>query len=116
MPVEQVKAYLMDENGVNRGRGMYGVTFSDEQAKALAEGKAIAIAGERKNGERFQCCVQFDAAQRQVVLCHPNWFKEAQKAGMDMGLNQQQKREQSQEQQQKSTQEQGPKKSAGLKK
>jgi hypothetical protein len=34
---------------------------------------------------------------------------------MDMGLNQQQKREQSQEQQ-KATQEQGPKKSAGLKK
>ena len=116
MPVEQVKAYLMDENGVSRGRGMYGVTFTDEQVKALAEGKAVAIAGERKSGERFQCCVQFDAAQRQVVLCHPNWFKEAQKAGMDMGLNQQQKREQNPEQQQKAAQEQGPKKSAGMRK
>lgn len=114
MPVDQVKAYLMDENGTSRGKGMYGVTFTDEQAKALAEGKAVAIAGERKNGERFQCCVQFDAAQRQVVLCHPNWFKEAQKAGMDMGINQQQKREQNQEQ--KAAQEQGPKKSAGMKK
>lgn len=28
--------------------------------------------------------MQFDAAQRQVVTCHPTWFKEAQKAGLDM--------------------------------
>lgn len=84
MPVEQVKAMLLDDKGHSRGRGIYGVTFSDEQAKALAEGKAIAINGMKRDGERFTCCVQFDAAQRQVVTCHPSWFKEAQKAGLDM--------------------------------
>ena len=84
MPVEQVKAMLMDADGHSRGKSMYGVTFTDEQAKALSEGKAIAISGMKRDGERFTCCVQFDAAQRQVVTCHPTWFKEAQKAGLDM--------------------------------
>ena len=84
MPVEQVKAMLLDDKGHSRGKGIYGVTFTDEQAKALAEGKAIAISGMKRDGERFTCCVQFDAAQRQVVTCHPTWFKEAQKAGLDM--------------------------------
>ena len=84
MPVEQVKAMLLDEKGHSRGKGIYGVTFTDEQAKALAEGKAIAISGMKRDGERFTCCVQCDAAQRQVVSCHPTWFKEAQKAGLDM--------------------------------
>ena len=84
MPVEQVKAMLLDDKGHSRGKGIYGVTFTDEQAKALAEGKAVAISGMKRDGERFTCCVQFDAAQRQVVTCHPTWFKEAQKAGLDM--------------------------------
>ena len=84
MPVEQVKAMLMDADGHSRGKSMYGVTFTDEQAKALSEGKAIAISGMKRDGERFTCCVQFDAAQRQVVTCHPTWFKEAQKACLDM--------------------------------
>ena len=84
MPVEQVKAMLLDDKGHSRGKGIYGVTFTDEQAKALAEGKAIAISGMKRDGERFTCCVQFDAAQRQVVTCHPTWFKEAKKAGLDM--------------------------------
>lgn len=84
MPVEQVKAMLMDADGHSRGKSMYGVTFTDEQAKALSEGKAIAISGMKRDGERFTCCVQFDAAQRQVVSCHPTWFKEAQKAGLGM--------------------------------
>ena len=84
MPVEQVKAMLLDDKGHSRGKGNYGVTITDEQAKALAEGKAVAISGMKRDGERFTCCVQFDAAQRQVVTCHPTWFKEAQKAGLDM--------------------------------
>jgi uncharacterized protein YciI len=37
--------------------------------------------------------VQFDAAQRQVVACHPAWLKEAQKTGTDLGLGQQNKQE-----------------------
>ena len=84
MPVEQVRAMLLDQNGHSRGKSMYGVTFTDEQAKLLSEGRAVAITGMKRDGEKFTCCVQFDAAQRQVVTCHPTWFKEAQKAGLDM--------------------------------
>lgn len=88
MPVEQVKAYLFDKDGGLRGRSLYGVQFTKEQAKALAEGKAIVISGLRKDGTEFKCCAQFDAAQRQVVVCHPAWFKEAIRAGMDAGQSQ----------------------------
>lgn len=88
MPVEQVKSYLMDKEGHSRGHSIYGVKFSDEQAKALAEGASIAINGTRKDGQTFTCCVQFDAAQRGVVPCHPTWFKEAQRAGLDMAPKQ----------------------------
>ena len=59
-----------------------------ERKKALAEGKAIIISGLRKDGTEFKCCAQFDAAQRQVVVCHPAWFKEAIRAGMDAGQSQ----------------------------
>ena len=110
MPVEQVKAMLLDEHGHSRGRGIYGVTFTDEQAKALAEGKAIAISGMKRDGERFTCCVQFDAAQRQVVTCHPTWFKEAQKAGLDMKYSKEVKVDKEVKQQVENTMKQGQKK------
>lgn len=90
MPVEQVKAFFLDKDGASRGKGMYGVQFTDEQAKALAEGKAVRMEGcKNKEGNTFNCYVQFDAAQRQVVPCHPTWLKEAQKTGTDLGLGQQ---------------------------
>ena len=110
MPVEQVKAMLLDEHGHSRGRGIYGVTFTDEQAKALAEGKAIAISGMKRDGERFTCCVQFDAAQRQVVTCHPTWFKEAQKAGLDMKYAKEVKVDKEGKQQVENTMKQGQRK------
>ena len=110
MPVEQVKAMLLDEHGHSRGRGIYGVTFTDEQAKALAEGKAIAISGMKRDGERFTCCVQFDAAQRQVVTCHPTWFKEAQKAGLDMKYSKEVKVDKEVKQQVENTMKQGQRK------
>ena len=113
MPVEQVKAMLLDEHGHSRGRGIYGVTFTDEQAKALAEGKAIAISGMKRDGERFTCCVQFDAAQRQVVTCHPTWFKEAQKAGLDMKYSKEVKVDKEVKQQVENTMKQGQRKSRG---
>ena len=68
----------------------YPVQFTPEQAKGLAEGHAVRLDGCRnKEGQTFSCYVQFDAAQRQVVACHPAWLKEAQKTGTDLGLGQQ---------------------------
>ena len=73
---------------------MYGVNFTKEQAQGLAEGHAVRLDGCRnKEGQTFSCYVQFDAAQRQVVACHPAWLKEAQKTGTDLGLGQQNKQE-----------------------
>lgn len=90
MSVDQVKAHLFDKDGNVRDRGMYGVQFTPEQAKGLAEGRAVRLDGCRnKEGQTFSCYVQFDAAQRQVVACHPAWLKEAQKTGTDLGLGQQ---------------------------
>ena len=90
MSVDQVKAHLFDKEGNVRDRGMYGVQFTPEQAKGLAEGRAVRLDGCRnKEGQTFSCYVQFDAAQRQVVACHPAWLKEAQKTGTDLGLGQQ---------------------------
>lgn len=88
MPVEQVKSFLFDKDGNLRGKSLYGVQFSKDQAHALAEGKAVVIGGLRKDGTEFKCCAQFDAAQRQVVACHPKWFQEALRAGMDGGQSQ----------------------------
>lgn len=94
MSVDQVNAHLFDKDGNVRGRGMYGVQFTPEQAKGLAEGHAVRLDGCRnKEGQTFSCYVQFDAAQRQVVACHPAWLKEAQKTGTDLGLGQQNKQE-----------------------
>ena len=106
MSVDQVRSQLLDQDGHSRGRGIYGVKFTDEQAKALSEGAAIAISGTRKDGQQFTCCVQFDAAQRNVVPCHPKWFKEAQKAGMNMGPQQQ--NSQAKDQKQAQAQQQKP--------
>ena len=93
---------------------IYDQIISDlDNAYALAEGKAVVISAQRKGGEQFQCCVQFDAAMRQPVVCHPSWFKEAQRAGMDMVPKQKQEEKAAQEQ--KASQEKGEKKSAGMK-
>ena len=90
MSVEQVRSHLFDKDGNVRNRGMYGVNFTPEQANRRAEGRAIRLDGCRnKEGQTFSCYVQFDAAQRQVVACHPAWLKEAQKTGTDLGLGQQ---------------------------
>lgn len=107
MPVEQVKAYFMDRDGNSRGRGIYGVQFSDEQIKALSEGKAVRMDGcKTRDGENFSCYVQFDAAQRQAVTCHPTWLKEAMRTGTDLGLNRGNNQSQNREQAQQKAQEQ----------
>ena len=90
---EQVRDFLLDQSGEASGKGIYGVPFTTEQAKALAEGKAVRMDGcKTREGSTFSCYVQFDAASRQVVPCHPSWIKEALKSGTDLGLGTQQQR------------------------
>ena len=91
-------AILMNEALFARVKAVYEqkdkLTLTPEQAKGLAEGHAVRLDGCRnKEGQTFSCYVQFDAAQRQVVACHPAWLKEAQKTGTDLGLGQQNKQE-----------------------
>lgn len=117
MPVEQVRAFLFEKDGSLRGRSLYGVQFTKDQANALVEGKSVVITGLRKDGTEFKCCAQFDAAQRQVVACHPTWFKEAMRAGMDVGQGQSKGQDKSASKSQDAAQqqEQGKQKSAGMK-
>lgn len=107
MPVEHVKSFFMDKEGNSRGKSMYGVTFTDEQVKALCEGKAIRLEGcLDKSGQTFNCYAQFDAAQRQVVPCHPGWLKQALQTGTDLGIGNKNANGNEQEQKQKAVQEQ----------
>ena len=114
--MEQARSFFFDKDNNLRGRGIYGVQYTAEQANALAEGKAVVISAQRKGGEQFQCCVQFDAAMRQPVVCHPSWFKEAQRAGMDAAPKQKQEEKAAQQQKASQEQNQTQKRSGGLKK
>ena len=116
MSVDSVRSFFFDKDNNLRGKGMYGVPFTAEQANALIEGKAVVHSGQRKDGEAFTCCIQFDAARREPAVSHPSWFKEAQRAGMDLSPKQRQEQQEKTVQQQKASQEQGQKKSGGLKK
>ena len=87
IPVEAVRSMFVDrETGEYRKRQVYGAEITPKQADALAEGKAVKIEGKTKEGEAFTAFVQFDAARRRVVPCHPAWLKEARKAGVDLGI------------------------------
>ena len=116
MSLDSVRSYFYDKDNNLRGRGMYGVPFTPEQINGLIEGKAVVHTGQRKDGEAFTCCIQFDAAKREPTVSHPSWFKEAQRAGMDAAPKQ--KQEEKAAQQQKASQEQNQmqKRSGGLKK
>jgi hypothetical protein len=116
MSVDSVRSFFFDKDNNLRGKGMYGVPFTAEQANALIEGKAVVHSGQRKDGEAFTCCLQFDAARREPAVSHPSWFKEAQRAGMDMTPKQRQEQQEKAAQQQKASHEQGQKKSGGLRK
>jgi hypothetical protein len=123
MPLEQVRSFFYDRDGSLRGKGLYGVKFTKDQVNGLIEGRAVVISGLRKDGTSFSCCAQFDAAQRQVVPCHPKWFQEATRAGMDIGRShgqeQGQSKDQGKESSQKAEQEQSRKsqgKSSGMRK
>ena len=116
MSLDMVRSYFYDKDNNLRGKGMYGVPFTAEQVNGLIEGKAVVHTGQRKDGESFTCCIQFDAAKREPTVSHPSWFKEAQRAGMDAAPKQ--KQEEKAAQQQKTSQEQNntQKRSGGLKK
>ena len=116
MSLDSVRSYFYDKDNNLRGRGMYGVPFSEEQVKGLIEGNAVIHSGLRKDGESFSCCVQFDAAKREPAISHPSWLKQAQKAGAEIAPKQRQEQQEKAAQQQKASQEQGQKKSGGLKK
>ena len=116
MSLDSVRSYFYDKDNNLRGRGMYGVPFSEEQVKGLIEGNAVVHSGLRKDGESFSCCVQFDAAKREPAISHPSWLKQAQKAGAEIAPKQRQEQQEIAVQQQKASQEQGQKKSGGLKK
>ena len=90
IPVDAVKNMFVDkETGEYRKRQIYGTEITPKQADALAEGKAVKIEGQTREGETFTTFVQFDAARRRVVPCHPAWLKEAEKAGVDLGIGNQ---------------------------
>ena len=116
MSLDSVRSYFYDKDNNLRGRGMYGVPFTEEQVKGLIEGNAVVHSGLRKDGESFSCCVQFDAAKREPAISHPSWLKQAQKAGAEIAPKQRQEQQEKAAQQQKASQEQGQKKSGGLKK
>ena len=116
MSLDSVRSYFYDKDNNLRGRGMYGVPFTEEQVKGLIEGNAVVHSGIRKDGESFSCGVQFDAAKREPTVSHPSWLKQAQKAGAEIAPKQKQEVQEKAAQLQKTSQEQGQKKSGGLKK
>ena len=107
MSLDSVRSFFYDKDNNLRGRGMYGVPFSEEQVKGLIEGNAVVHSGLRKDGESFSCCVQFDAAKREPAISHPSWLKQAQKAGAEIAPKQRQEQQEKAAQQQKASQEQG---------
>ena len=116
MSLDSVSSYFYAKDNNLRGRGMYGVPFTPEQINGLIEGKAVVHTGQRKDGEAFTCCIQFDAAKREPTVSHPSWFKEAQRAGMDAAPKQKQEEKAAQQQKASQEQNQTQKRSGGLKK
>ena len=83
--IETVRDYFFRKDGILRGRGIFGVIFTEKQALALCEGRAVRLEGCIDAGsDPFGCFVQYDASIHQVTVCHPAWLKEALKAGLDI--------------------------------
>lgn len=116
MSLDSVRSFFYDKDNNLRGKGMYGVPFTEEQVKGLIEGNAVVHSGMRKDGEAFSCCVQFDAAKREPTVSHPSWLKQAQKAGAELAPKQQQEAKAAQQQKAAQEQNQTQKRSGGLKK
>ena len=67
MPVEQVKAFFLDKDGASRGKGMYGVQFTDEQAKALQDAYIAERDAELARAERERSTQQANILVSQEV-------------------------------------------------
>lgn len=81
--VDAVKRHLE-----NSDLKMYGVKINDAQKANLAEGKAVFLKDcTTKDGRKFDTCVQFDAAQRQLVPAHPAWMKQMMAAGVEVNVH-----------------------------
>jgi len=86
MPRDQVLSFFFDGE-VPRQRQVYGKELDEEQIRSLCEGNSVIVRGCRdKDCNEFNVCVQFDAAQRRIVVSHPTWIKQAMKDGFDIGL------------------------------
>ena len=114
--LDSVRSYFFDKDNNLRGKGMYGVAFTAEQANGMIEGRSVVHSGIRKDGEAFTCCVQFDAAKREPSVSHPTWYKEAKSAGAEISPKQKQEEKPAQQQKASQEQNQSQKKSGGLKK
>lgn len=78
--VDSVKRHLENAN-----LKMYGVEITPDQKEKLAEGKAVFLKDcTTKEGQKFSTCIQFDAAQRQLVPAHPTWMKQMLAAGVEV--------------------------------
>ena len=116
MSLDSVRSFFYDKDNNLRGKGMYGVPFTEEQIKGMMEGNAVVHSGMRKDGQAFSCCVQFDAAKREPTVSHPSWLKQAHKAGAEISPKQKQEEKAAQQQKASQEQAQSQKKSGGLKK
>lgn len=91
VPVDAVRNMMLDENGHSKVK-VFGVQLTDDQAKSLAEGKAVYRKDWKgQDGNTFDGAIQFDACQRKAVICHPTALKEAQRMGYGTEQVQEQK-------------------------
>lgn len=93
MPVEAIKRMLQNPDGTSRGQSVYGTKLTDDQVEKIVNGNAVKLDGKTKEGKEFTAFVQFDVARRQIVPCHPTWLKQAERAGVDIGIGKQQEQE-----------------------
>ena len=64
---------------------VYGVELSKEQCQALSEGKHVLLQGcKSREGNTFNCFVQFDPVRRQVSISHPTAAKEMERMGINV--------------------------------
>ena len=79
IPQEALKNVL--KAGDSRSK-IYGVQLPDDQLESLANGKAVYRTDWKgPNESTFAAAVQFNACERQLVICHPTALKKAIEMG-----------------------------------
>lgn len=90
MSADAVKKFFINtETGepIKHHTSKYGVDFSPADIELLINGKRVFIVSENKAGEMFSCWLQFDAAKRDVTVCHPIQLTQKESAQMQAKLN-----------------------------